>query len=312
MHQATLAAGNDMTQTTIVYTIDTDGRLSAGLQSLMDNYDIQVNAYTNTELFLNNTTAEQATTCCLLFALDSDCEDGPPLVATIKASRPRLPIIVLCDSPDDSLRDQYIDSGAIDIVSKSMVDAYIFTRLATTLPGAECLPTTQASTMLLPDGTAITIRMIRPDDVEIERQFVIALSDRSRYLRFFSGLRELPDHMLKQLIDPKFPISYALIATISTMEVERQIGVARYAPTETQHVAEFAVVVADEWQGYGIASQLLRGIVTAATVAGLNSLEALVLPENEPMLKLANKFGFVISQESESDSTTIKVMKNLR
>ena len=154
--------------------------------------------------------------------------------------------------------------------------------------------------------------MIRPNDAEIEHQFVIALSDRSRYLRFFSGLKKLPDHMLKQLIDPKFPISYALIATITTMGVERQIGVARYAPTETQYVAEFAVVVADEWHGYGIASQLMRGIVTAATVAGLNSLEALILRENEPMLKLASKFGFVISEESESDPNIIKVMKNLR
>jgi GNAT superfamily N-acetyltransferase len=301
-----------MTPTTTVYVIDADGRLGDALQCLLDNYDIEVRAFTDTALFLSSTTASHETSSCLLLVLNSDCERGLKFVEEITLSRPKLPTIVLCDSTDESLRKQYIRLGAIDIVSKSMVDAYIFTRLSATLPGAECLPGTPPSTMQLPDGTAVTFRMIRPEDARIEHDFVIALSDRSRYLRFFSGLRELPSYITRELVDPHFPISYALIATISTEEGERQIGVARYSPTETKRVAEFAVVVADEWQRHGIASQLLRYIVAAATIAGIDRLEGLILHENTPMLKLTDKLGFTISQDVELDGTIVKVIKNLR
>ena len=118
--------------------------------------------------------------------------------------------------------------------------------------------------------------------------------------------------MTRELVDPHFPISYALIATIPCAEGERQIAVARYSPTGTQRVAEFAVVVADEWQRCGIASQLLRYIVAAATVAGMNQLVGLVLRENTPMLKLAEKLGFVQVRDADLDATIVKVMKNLR
>jgi RimJ/RimL family protein N-acetyltransferase/ActR/RegA family two-component response regulator len=305
-------SATDMTPSTVVYIIDNDGELGAALHSLLDNYEIQVEDYRTSESFFSSTSAEKDSQSCLLLALNTDCEGGLNRVRELRDSRPELPIIVLCDAHDENLRSQYIDLGATDIVSKSMVDAYVFTRLTTICPDVPNLPVVPPSTMSAPDGTLVTFRMIGPEDAEIEQRFVIALSDRSRYLRFFSGLRELPKHMLRQLIEPAFPISYALIATIATPEGERQIGVARYAPTENKHVAEFAVVVADEWQRAGIASQLLRYIITAATVAGLHRLEGLILRENKPMIKLATKLGFTLSRENEFDPTIIKVIKHLR
>ena len=204
------------------------------------------------------------------------------------------------------------DADAIDLVNKCMVDAYIFTRLSKILPGDTKLPETATSTMQLSDGSTVTLRMITPEDAGIEQQFVTALSERSRYLRFFSGLRTLPPFMLRRLVSTQFPASYALIATVADGDSERQIGVARYAPTEDEGVAEFAVVVADEWQGRGIASQLLRYIIAAATVAGLDTLEGLVLRENRGMLRLARKLGFDELPESGEGQSLVKVVKKLR
>ncbi|CAA0107984.1 Protein lysine acetyltransferase Pat [Halioglobus japonicus] len=301
-----------MTATVTVHIIDANGHLGAALQCLLDQYDIQVNAYKTTAEFLSSTTAAGETSSCLLLALDSACERGLAFVKEINHSRPELPIIVLCDSTDESLREQYIALGTIDIVSKSMVDAYIFTRLSTILPGAASLPSTQPSTMQLRDGTAVTFRMISPEDARIEHDFVVALSERSRYLRFFSGLKELPDYMTRELVDTHYPISYALIATVPTTDGDQQIGVARYSPTETKGVAEFAVVVTDKFQGNGIGSKLLQYIVAAAAVAGLNQLEGLILRENTPMLMLSKKLGFTVSSAPELDGTLVKVVKKLR
>ena len=56
----------------------------------------------------------------------------------------------------------------------------------------------------------------------------------------------------------------------------------------------------------------MRYIVTAATIAGINQLEGLILRENTPMLKLSEKLGFTISEDADLDATIVKVMKNLR
>lgn len=84
----------------------------------------------------------------------------------------------------------------------------------------------------LRDGSRITVRVMRSEDAAIEQEFVRQLSDRARILRFFSGLKQLSPYLLQSLTSPEFPETYALLASISDGGQERQIGVARYAPTD--------------------------------------------------------------------------------
>jgi L-amino acid N-acyltransferase YncA len=56
--------------------------------------------------------------------------------------------------------------------------------------------------------------------------------------------------------------------------------------------AEMAFTVIDAYQGKGIASVLMRHLITIARDGGLKELIAEVLPENAPMLKLFGRFGF--------------------
>lgn len=298
-----------MAADSIVHVIDPEGNLGHALRLLLGTYDIEVQAYADPAGFLDRPRADGASSRCLLLALDRDCESGIALLPEILEREPDLPVIAVCDSPGDILRRRLLDAGAMDVVNKSMIDAYVFTRLGEVLPQETPLPVIAPSTLQLPNGVTVTFRMMTPDDADIEQRFVTALSDRSRYLRFFSGLRRLPQYMLKQLIDPQFPVSYAVIATIVTDEGEKQIGVARYAPTDDERVAEFAVVVADEWQGFGIATQLMQGITTAAMVAGIHRLEGLVLSENTAMLKLAKKLGFTRENGDASGPSIVKVAK---
>lgn len=302
-----------MTSNAIVYVVDSVAGLGESLRALLATYDIEVRAYPDVEALLGAPLTPGSDDNCLLLALHSIDEEGLGLVRHLHEARQGLPVIVLSDDVNEDLRHQVIAAGAVELVNKSMVDAYIFTRLSSLLPAvAEKLPRTRTSTMVLPGPTPVTFRMLRPEDAEIEQNFIVALSDRSRYLRFFSGLKELPDRFLKELTNVKFPISYAVIATIPDGAGEREIGVARYSPTETEGIAEFAVVVADEWHGHGIASELLRGVITAAAVAGLTRLDGLVLKENSAMLGLASKFGFSEVTEHEEGPSIVKVSKVLR
>ena len=152
-------------------------------------------------------------------------------------------------------------------------------------------------TWRLDDGTAVTIRPIRPEDAALEQDFVRSLSTRSKYQRFFRQIKELSPSDLRRFTRNEFPTSMALIATIREGDSEREIGAARYAPALREGHVEFAVAVADEWQGKGIATQLLGRLFDIASDAGIEGIEGLVLAENTGMLRLARELGFSVSPD---------------
>ena len=57
-------------------------------------------------------------------------------------------------------------------------------------------PAHLTESLVLADSTEIVIRPIRPEDAEIEQEFVRNLSEESRYYRFISTVRELSQRML--------------------------------------------------------------------------------------------------------------------
>lgn len=157
-----------------------------------------------------------------------------------------------------------------------------------TAPAAETVP--------LSDGTSVGIRSIRPEDAELERAFVNGLSERSRYLRFMYAFREITPGMVARFtrLDPDR--EQALIAVVSTGGEERQVAVARYAACDDRRVCEFAIVVADEMQHRGLATELLRRLIVIARDHGYARMEGVTLASNRGMLGLARNLGFTVSR----------------
>ena len=162
----------------------------------------------------------------------------------------------------------------------------------------------------LDDQSQVLIRPIRPEDSEIEQEFVRSMSPQSRYFRFFSPLKELSPAALKKLTQNVFPTNMAIIATTVSQERETQIGVARYAPGSEEGWAEFAICVADAWHGRGIATSLLQVLFDMAKDAGLVGIEGSAMNENFRMLKLARQLGFTISLD-QRDSRISRLHKKL-
>jgi GNAT superfamily N-acetyltransferase len=106
----------------------------------------------------------------------------------------------------------------------------------------------------LSDGRAVTIRPIRPEDAEIEQDFVRHLSEESRYSRFMSQLHELSASKLKYFTDIDYDRHLALIAVAVEGDREIEIGVARYVGLPKHDRCEFAIAVDDAWQGSGVAA----------------------------------------------------------
>ena len=163
----------------------------------------------------------------------------------------------------------------------------------------------------LNDGTDVLIRPIRPEDAESEARFVRELSDESKYFRFMNTFQELSQEMLVRLTQIDYHNEMALLALhmIDGVEAE-QIGVARYAINVDKKSCEFALTVADHWQGRGVGQQLMKDLVAVARTRDLETIEGQVLANNKRMLRLMSTLGFEASIDP-SDSSVKQVVARL-
>ena len=161
--------------------------------------------------------------------------------------------------------------------------------------------------MRLRDGSTVSVRPIRPEDAALEGRFIEALSERSRYQRFFSQMAHLPPQMLARSTQLDYDRELALVALAP--DGGGFIGVGRYAPNADGETAEFALTVADAWQGRGVGRALLERLCVCARAAGYRTLYGHILNANQDMLGLALRLGFV---KSGSDGGLISVARALQ
>jgi acetyltransferase len=153
------------------------------------------------------------------------------------------------------------------------------------------------------DGKQVLIRPIKPEDAQIEQDFVQALSPETRYNRFMNTIRELSPAQLVRMTQIDYDREMAFVA-LTAGEGEKagqqiEIGVARYATNPDRDSCEFAIVVADDWQGRGLARRLMGILIDAARNAGLKTMNGDFLSENTRMLKFVASLGFVLSPHPE-------------
>ena len=153
-------------------------------------------------------------------------------------------------------------------------------------------------------GQAISIRPMRPEDLDIETEFVRSWSPETRYNRLFSAGSYTSPERLKKITRIDFARDMALIATVMLEDSEVEIGVARYALRADDKTCEFALAVADAWQHRGIGRALMLNLLDAAAAAGIETMVGDVLSSNAPMLHFMRALGFSI--ESSPDGPEIR------
>jgi acetyltransferase len=171
-------------------------------------------------------------------------------------------------------------------------------------------PTHLVSQWQMADGTDVVIRPIRPEDADLEKQFVHELSEESKYFRFMNSVQELTETMLVRFTQIDYSRELALVAVTETQGREVELGVARYAINPDGSTCEFALVIADNVAGKGLGQKLMVSLMEAARSKGLSVIEGEVLNNNHRMLKLMTRLGFAI-KASEEDPAVMKVSKPL-
>ena len=162
----------------------------------------------------------------------------------------------------------------------------------------------------LRDGRRVRIRAIRPDDRDEVVQAFDRLSSASRYTRFMVPVRTLPAQVLERTLHLHNAHELGLVAEIDAPDGIDIVAGARYYVLPGGERCDFAVTVADSWQGSGLASRLLRALIQGAGARGLKRMEGFVLAENDRMLALARRLGFTV-QTDPHDATVMIVRLDL-
>lgn len=163
---------------------------------------------------------------------------------------------------------------------------------------------------MLKDGTPVNIRPVRPEDADMTQAFVRNLSEESRYNRYMSSIKQLSQTMLVRFTQLDYDREMALAMTRETDAGEEQLAVARYVTDPDNESCEFALEVADHWQGKGIGVILMNALFDAAREQGLKVMVGEVLAGNKGMLKLMSRLGFSVQVHPEDRALTI-VTKDL-
>lgn len=155
-----------------------------------------------------------------------------------------------------------------------------------------------ACTVELADGHCIGLRPIRPEDAQMEQAFVSALSPATRRFRFMNTMRELTRDMLVRFTQIDYDRELALVALDPPEGGGRpvvEIGVARYVSYPDGESCEFAIVIADAWQGRGLGRVMMTRLFAAARDRGLRRMIGHVLTENDGMLAMCRRLGAEIT-----------------
>jgi acetyltransferase len=156
----------------------------------------------------------------------------------------------------------------------------------------------------LADGRVVQLAAVHPQDAGAERDFVGALSLTSRYRRFHFGLRELSAEQSRAMTEIDQHHHVAFVARPA--DGAPIVADARYVLRTDSADAEFAIAVADDWQGAGLGRALLTRLAAHARAQGVQRLFGDVLWGNPSMLALVRSLGARL-RRNPGDSTVVRV-----
>lgn len=152
----------------------------------------------------------------------------------------------------------------------------------------------------LRDGTRVTVRWVEPSDKQRFKDGLAHFSPLTLYRRFFAPIHELSDAQLRFFTEVD-QVDHVAWGVLDDDHPELPgVAVGRWVRTkEDPTVAEWAVIVADAYQGRGIGTLLIAVLEITARVQGVRTLRCLVLAENDRFIKTLAAWGGKVSHDSD-------------
>ncbi|NOX86018.1 MAG: bifunctional acetate--CoA ligase family protein/GNAT family N-acetyltransferase [Chlorobi bacterium] len=160
----------------------------------------------------------------------------------------------------------------------------------------------------LKDGTKVILRPIKPEDEPLWLEMLSSCSKESIYSRFRHDFFFDSHEVATQFCFIDYDREIGIVAEVEIDGRKKLIGVGRNISDPDMEIAEYAVLVTDDWQNKDLGYLLTSYCVEIAKNAGIKRIVAETTRDNRPMVTLFKKLGFTIIY---NDDGSVSVHKDL-
>jgi acetyltransferase len=160
-------------------------------------------------------------------------------------------------------------------------------------------PTEFVDHVILPDGEEVTFRPIRPEDEPRWHDLLASCSAESLRARFFSTIGKSTHEMATRYCYIDYDREMGIVALINEGGKKRMIGVGRLVADPDHTDAEYAILLADEWQGVRLGTLLTSYCLKVAKLWGIRRVFGGTMAENRRMVATFREQGFDVVTEDE-------------
>lgn len=146
---------------------------------------------------------------------------------------------------------------------------------------------------------SVWIRTATPRDHDPLCDYFERLSPASRRNRFMGTVNNVATIARDCLRSGASPDRFTMLAETNEAGRDFIVGEASYAFDREAACGEFAISVADRWQGCGLGRSLLVAVQSRAVSLGYRDLYGETFKSNEEMRCLARKAGFAASRSPD-------------
>ena len=180
-------------------------------------------------------------------------------------------------------------------------------------PAIRPYPSAYVRDWRLPDGSAVSLRPIRPEDEPLMVAFHRTLSEQSVYFRYFHLMtlgHRIAHERLTRICFTDYDREMALVAERAGQNgaPAEVLGVGRLSRIHDENAAEFAMLIADPWQRQGLGTALLGLLLEIGRQEGLERICAEILHENRGMQHVCRKLGFQLRPTAECVHAEISLL----
>jgi acetyltransferase len=168
-------------------------------------------------------------------------------------------------------------------------------------------PNQYESDWMMRDGTPVLLRPMKPEDEPLVSNFLGRCSEETIYFRYFRLIKKWTHEMLIRFTQNDYDREMGLMAIGQPPGPEIMMGVSRLVMETNRETAEFAVIVADPWQGKGLGPKLVEEVIVIARKRGVKLLWGEVLATNQPMLDMVKRLGFSLTRQTESQTFRVEM-----
>jgi acetyltransferase len=162
---------------------------------------------------------------------------------------------------------------------------------------------------MLRNGQEVMLRPIKPEDEPLWLEMFQSFSEESIRYRFFEMLKDTPHEVRVRYCNIDYDREIAIVAELNEEGHKKILGVGRLSMEPDGKSGEIAFIIGDQWQGLGLGTKIVDYVLEIAKEMGVETVYAIMLPDNQRALNLTMKMGFKLEYLSDG---TVKGLLNLK